>query len=448
MTEFENRNRLRIRKTKAELISELEAQDQRISELEAARESGRGLNNDLFQTLFEQFPLGITVEDYSGAKTIIDRLQHDGVDDLRGYLQDHPDTLGDMVLSVHLTAANKNMIRMFRLSSYEELAQLDEDYDHWKDTSWADYYIGEFTALLAGERFYTDDYSDVLRDGTPIELRCITALPKGYEDSWARVITSHEDITASKEAEAAIVQSLEEARSENRSKSEFLANISHELRTPLNAIIGFSSVLCSEIHGTHGAPQYGEYANSIQTAGEHLLQLINDLLDLSKIEADKMKVYPQEIDVQNLVRSCVEMSEFQIRDTGVGLDVRVSDNMPTFKADKRHIRQILNNLISNALKFSTRNGRVTLDARLNDKQEIVFDVIDQGIGIAIEDIPKILEPFAQVSASMNRNHEGAGLGLPIARSLTKLNRGHFGISSAIGQGTTVTLRFPQSKADG
>ena len=445
MTDSKHRNASRNRKNKSELIAELEAQDLRIAQLESTCHSDSDFDNDLFQALFEQFPLGITVEDYSGAKAIIDRLQKEGVDDLHTYLLEHPDILNDMVISVQLTATNENLIRMFHLSSFEEFAELDADYEHWKDTGWADYYIGEFMALLAGQRFYTDDYSDILKDGTPIELRCVTALPKGYEDTWARVITSHEDITSSKEAEQAIMLSLEVAQSENRAKSEFLANIGHELRTPLNAIIGFSGVLSSEMHGAHAAAEYGDYASFIETSGRHLLQLINDLLDLSKIEADKMKVDPQEIDIPDVIQSCIEMSEIQARTSGVKLSVRLVDDIPAFHADKRHIQQILHNLISNAVKFSTKNCQVIIDAGMNKDRDVVFNVADNGIGIAVENIPKVLMPFGQVSDSMTRNHDGVGLGLPIARSLIRLNGGHFGISSTMGLGTTVTLRFPQSE---
>jgi len=445
MTNSQRRNTPRKSKSKSELIAELEAQDLQIARLESSCPSASDLDNDLFQTLFEQFPLGITVEDYSGAKAIIDGLHHEGIEDLHTHLLDHPDILNDMVMSVHVTAANENMIRMFQLSSFEEFAELDQNYEHWKDTCWADYYIGEFMALLAGQRFYTDDYSDILKDGTPIELRCVTALPKGYEDSWARVITSHEDITATREAERALIQSLEDAQAGNRTKSKFLANMSHELRTPLNAIIGFSGIMSSEMHGAHVTPEYCDYANCIEESGEHLLQLVNDLLDLSKIEADKMKVDPQEIDVPAVVQACIEASEAQAKTSGVDLNAQIADDISTFHADNRHIRQVLLNLISNAVKFSSQNSKITIDVRINKNHDVEFSVADTGIGIAIEDIPKVLKPFGQVSDSMTRSHDGAGLGLPIARSLTELNGGHFGISSTVGQGTTVTLRFPQPR---
>jgi len=250
------------------------------------------------------------------------------------------------------------------------------------------------------------------------------------------------DISERKSAEKIILASKEEAEIANRTKSEFLANMSHELRTPLNAILGFSQMLEIEMFGPHGDKRYSDYATAINTSGTHLLQIINDILDISKIEAGETTVEETDIDIRKTMGICAAMVEGRAKDAENRVSIVVSENIPALRADERHVKQIVINLLSNAIKFTPAGGQVTVDARLNENSCMEIVVADTGIGIAAKDIQKVLQPFWQVAESQNRRHSGTGLGLPICKSLVELHSGDLTIDSEIGKGTTVTVSFP------
>ncbi len=253
-----------------------------------------------------------------------------------------------------------------------------------------------------------------------------------------------QDISRRKADEISLLEAKDRSEIANRAKSDFLANMSHELRTPLNSIIGFSSVLAGEMYGSHSVDKYRDYSRNIQKSGEHLLQLINDILDLSRIESDVTIARPQNVDILRTIDSCLKMSEFQSQQAQVRLVFDAPQDIPTIRADVMHMKQIVLNLLSNAIKFTPKGGEITLKLDVDDQRNVVLDVTDTGIGIAADDIPKVLEPFGQVTDAMTRNHDGAGLGLAIVNALVKLNAGKMEIKSTLGDGTTVTLRFPQA----
>ncbi len=233
-----------------------------------------------------------------------------------------------------------------------------------------------------------------------------------------------------------------EADEANRGKSEFLASMSHELRTPLNAILGFSEVIETQLFGPIGVDQYREYAEHIHKSGKHLLDLINDVLDLSKITAGKMELREQEVAIPSLVYDALAL--VRGRANHVTLEEKPADGLPLIWADNRLLKQILVNLLSNAIKFTPPNGTVSIGASAN-QSGICIAVQDTGVGLKPEEIKKAMSEYGQVDSKVARDHQGTGLGLPICKSLAELHGGALEIHSEPGHGTTVTLLLPASR---
>ena len=253
------------------------------------------------------------------------------------------------------------------------------------------------------------------------------------------------NITAETEAQQALQTSKEEAELANRAKSEFLANMSHELRTPLNAIIGFSEIISSQTFGPLGNDRYRDYAADIHESGQHLLALINNILDLSKVESGMDELYEEEIEVPRLVPLLMTLIKSHAEKAEVELALDLPDNLPRLIADERKLKQILVNLLGNAIKFTDPGGRVRLSVCCSDGGGFEFRIADTGIGMAPEDILTAFSKFRQVDSALNRKYEGTGLGLPLTKALTELHGGSLDIESALGVGTTVTVRLPAAR---
>jgi PAS domain S-box-containing protein len=258
-------------------------------------------------------------------------------------------------------------------------------------------------------------------------------------------VALYSDVTERHRAENALRDAKEAAEIANRTKSEFLANMSHELRTPLNAIIGFSEIIEKEIFGPIGSPRYKEYANDIFESGTHLLNLINDILDVSKAEAGKIELQESQILLADLVDSSLRLIMPRAREAGVALAEPHVDHLPPLRADERRLKQVLINLLSNAVKFTPAGGRVSLDATVEPERGLAIRVRDTGIGMAPEEILKAMEPFGQVDSRLARKYEGTGLGLPLSKALVELHGGTLEIESQPGAGTTVTVRLPPER---
>jgi len=245
---------------------------------------------------------------------------------------------------------------------------------------------------------------------------------------------------AKDEAEAA----KQEAETANETKSEFLANMSHELRTPLNAIIGFSEIIKGAMFGPL-ENKYQDYANDINASGEHLLGIIADILDLSKVETGELDIEEEEVDVVEAVAACKMMEGSRAEQAAVTLTTDMAADLPPLHADPLRLKQILLNLISNAIKFTPKGGKITVTGGTNGNGGVVLAVEDTGVGIARGDISKVLEKFGQVRDRHTHAHEGAGLGLVISKSLMELHDGKLEIESEVGKGTTVTVTFPPQR---
>ncbi len=235
------------------------------------------------------------------------------------------------------------------------------------------------------------------------------------------------------------------AEAANRSKSEFLANMSHELRTPLNAIIGFSDMMRSGIALPGGDRKIKEYAKDINDSGRHLLGIINEILDLAKIEAGQLDLDEEIFDLQERLEACLTVVAPQASAAGLELNSEFQDDLPRLRADERKFKQIVINMLSNAVKFTPEGGRVTLSVGADAQEGLTIAVIDTGIGIAPEDIWKAMAPFSQVESDLARNFDGTGLGLPLSKALAELHGGSLVMESELDKGTTVTVRLPADR---
>lgn len=235
------------------------------------------------------------------------------------------------------------------------------------------------------------------------------------------------------------------AEEANRAKSHFLANMSHELRTPLNAIIGFSEVMSSEIFGKHAIPTYKEYAHDINRSGQHLLGLINDVLDLSRIEAGRFQITEEEVDIAQLADDCRRIVEIRAQAQRVGIVAEFEDNLPIVYGDARALRQTWINLLTNAVKFSPPDTDVRLFARMEENGELRFGVHDNGPGIAESEIEKVLQAFTQGASGLAQPGKGSGLGLSIVKGLLAVHGGRFELKSELGRGTQAECVLPPQR---
>jgi signal transduction histidine kinase len=221
--------------------------------------------------------------------------------------------------------------------------------------------------------------------------------------------------------------------------------MSHELRTPLNAIIGFSDIMKSELFGELGSPRYSEYAKDINDSGAHLLNVIDDILDISKIEAGRYPLEESNIELGEIMRWSIEIVRPRTAEKNITVTLDLSDNLPLVYADMRAIRQIMLNLLSNAAKFTPEGGLIAVAAHHQANGTLSLSVTDNGIGIPPDKLETVLEPFGQVDDSSARLHSGTGLGLSITKSLAELHDGTFGLESVFGEGTTARMTLPAGR---
>ncbi len=255
-------------------------------------------------------------------------------------------------------------------------------------------------------------------------------------------------MAAKQEAEKAALlarESMVEAQAANRAKTEFLANMSHELRTPLNAIIGFSEMMIKGLLAPNRTDKHLEYAHGINESGQHLLELISDILDLAKVEAGRLELDEQVVDFEKILNACMLLVKERAAEGGLSMKVEVPKNLPRLFVDERKIKQVLINLLSNAIKFTPKGGQVMLRVGPAPDGGFMFTVSDTGIGIADADVWKALAPFTQVDRDIDCAYEGTGLGLPLSKALIEIHDGQLTLQSKVGTGTRVTVRLPVSR---
>ncbi len=359
-------------------------------------------------------------------------------------------------------------------------------------TSLTGYTIGEVSGLLprelVGQETLSEECKDLLtvvtsgriwrgelrlktKSGREIWCAMTVSPVRNAEGGKGHFIAIAEDITERKEAQEALKAARDEleirveertrelreevidrkraeerAETANRVKSRFLANMSHELRTPLNAIIGFSDVIRRELFGPMSSPKYMDYACNIHESGTHLLQLINDTLDLSAIEAGKLALHEEKMDLADVSAAAQRLITPRAESGKVTLESAIDPDLPYLFADELRVKQILINLLSNAVKFTPEGGLVTLSITLDAKSDFIIKIKDTGIGMDEAGISIAMEVFGHVTSAFSKEHEGTGLGLPLTQKLVQAHDGSLHIASALGVGTTVTVKFPAARA--
>jgi signal transduction histidine kinase len=311
-----------------------------------------------------------------------------------------------------------------------------------------DYGPGDPAELVAGREATARSGRPMQRrrqsaSGRWIEVRGVPTADGGwlgsYRDVTQEVAREHE----LRDAYERLRVAKDGAEAASRTKSEFLANMSHELRTPLNAIIGFSDMIRTGMLGADVA-RISDYAGDIHSSGQFLLNLINDILEVSRIEAGKLELQEEAVDMDEVVDGALRMLHNQTARAGIVVHKTIEQPLPRLFADQRRVSQVLLNLLSNAVKFTHEGGAIKVTAcRRGDAMSVI--IADSGIGIAADDLPRVLEPFGQVDSLLSRNHKGTGLGLPLAVRLMQLHGGRLDIESTVGTGTTVTVTFPAER---
>jgi two-component system, cell cycle sensor histidine kinase PleC len=314
-----------------------------------------------------------------------------------------------------------------------------------RPSDWARRLMDQDRRLIAGEAAPGSFEESFLGAGGESCILLTTKSVLGGEDGLpSMVVTVSIDITERKNAELALRAAKEIAELANRSKTEFLANMSHELRTPLNAIIGFSQVMAGEMLGPMGTAKYIGYARDIAGSAEHLLKIINDILDVSKVEAGKLGLDEEVLDPAKAVRDILRLVEERVRRADLVMELDLEPALPQLRADARKIKQVLLNLATNAIKFSHPGGTVTLGARARGGEVSLF-VQDRGIGMDEAELKTAVTRFGQVASPWSRSQAGTGLGLPLAIGLAELHDAELKIRSRKGNGTTATVTFPMKR---
>jgi two-component system cell cycle sensor histidine kinase PleC len=300
-----------------------------------------------------------------------------------------------------------------------------------------------FQRAIIEQNNYDMDFRVVREDNSIRYVRCEGRCELDEDGDAIALYGVMQDITEQTEHEMELREAKDSAEQAYAAKSRFLANMSHELRTPLNAIIGFSDMIQRQMLGPLGSEKYVDYATSIKDSGEHLLDLITDILDMSKIEAGKYELDLENIQLGNVVNTAVRMIESRAQEGVLTLDNQIQGDDPVIKADRRAIMQILLNVLSNAVKFTEPGGTITVSCEEFDNH-VTVRIQDTGIGIPANKLNAVMRPFEQVSTAFTRNHEGSGLGLAITKELAELHGGMLHLESSVGQGTTASLRLPKN----
>ena len=297
--------------------------------------------------------------------------------------------------------------------------------------------------LLDPVRLASHALHDYMRGGR------VPSLPTGHVDEAGRLMADvQEAVTRLDAALDAVHAERGRLIDERQAHFEMLSRMSHELRTPLNAVIGFSEMIALETLGPVGNPRYLEYAHDITESGGHLLAVISDILDMSKIEAGRLDLDERPVDLRAMASRARGMVQARADAGGITLETELPPGLPPVLVDERRMKQVLLNFLSNAVKFTEPGGRVTLAAVPGRDGGMDITVTDTGIGIAPEDLPKVLTPFGQIESALSRRFEGTGLGLPLSKAIVELHGGRLLLDSRPGQGTTVTVHLPAARVVG
>ena len=390
-------------------------------------------SEERYHSLFAQLPLGVQEEDYSSIKKVVDKLQFEGCENLEEYFLDNPRILREMVGATRVTNVNETLLRIHEAESRDEFIAVEADLDRWWDAQWVSYYAAEIAALASDRNFYDAERVDSRVDDSLFQTRSIVSLVRGYEDTWERVITIHEDISERKNAEAALIEAKNQAEQANAAKSEFLSSMSHELRTPLNAILGFSQLF---VYDRGLDEQHLVNATEINRAGKHLMSLIDQILELSRIEAGETEVSLEPVSLTQVLSDSVHWVAPLAQDRNISLDFDASQfENSNVVADSIRLKQVFLNLLTNAVKYNREGGNVSVKSEPAGDGWLRVGICDTGSGISAEKRKELFQPFNRLGAEFS-GIEGSGIGLVITRQLVDLMQGKLEIDSVVDEGST------------
>jgi len=401
-----------------------------------------GSSADLYRDLFRLSPAPIILEDWSQTKVLIEELRALAPDDAEAHVLAHPELARRFVLSQRYIVANPAMMGINRAANEEGYVAYLHDFEERMVVPLARL----MAELVAGRHdVIWPDMECSGYDDSELVLRGRVFIPPSHREDWSLAISTFEDITAERERETQLVKARDEAERASAAKAEFVANMSHEFRTPLNAIIGFAQVLRDEMFGPLGSERYTSYVADILESGEHLLELVNDILDLARADAGRLDIEESVIDLTILVTQSLRFVRDRAARERIALETRLPRNLPRLLGDNRRLRQLLLNLLTNAVKFTDHGGRIVVEAERLEGGDIALRITDSGIGMSRADIVVALEPFGQAQRRRRGRLEGTGLGLPIARRIAEIHGGTLAIDSTPGEGTTATVILPASR---
>lgn len=400
---------------------------------------------ELFSSLFSHLPMGVEEQDYSSVKKVIDKLREDGVEDIKTYLENHSELLREMVKGTKITRVNQALVDIHGAESKEQFCEFDEDVDDWWDEEWVRFFISEFMGLLDSGNTHHAEVTDTRADGSVFEVRLISRIVGGYEDSWERVITVCEDITERKQSELDLVAAKADAENANQAKSQFLSRMSHELRTPLNAIMGFSQLF--ESSDRLGLEEQMN-ASKIFQAGAHLLSLVDEILDLSRIETGEFELSLAPVSLREMITESVDWVEKLGQAQQLTIEFEPEEFRDRYAtADALRLKQVLLNLLSNAVKYNRAGGRVRIHCEPTVNQHIRIGIGDTGMGIPEALMGDLFKPFNRLGAESS-DIEGTGIGLVITQKLVTMMAGRLQVDSIVGEGSTFWVELPMAESPG
>ncbi len=346
----------------------------------------------------------------------------------------------------HIIKMNHSFERIY---GWNESETIGKDFVNFVTSDEEHLAKGSYDFFLLNDERHSGEVKIICKGGA-IANTMYTTAPLKLSQNRRFQVTTLVDITRWKQINLSLELAKERADSANNAKSAFLANMSHELRTPLNAIIGFSEMMVAEAFGPLGDSKYKEYLSDVHLSAKHLLDVINEVLDMSKIESGKIELDEQEIDLNAIIETLVRVMKSGHLKAAIDLVEDYQSDLPRLYADPRLVRQILINLITNSIKYSVDGGKITVATKLNHKHEIEIIVSDEGVGIPEDRIKDAMEPFGQIHDPHTHSdvYQGTGLGLPLAKAMVEMHGGVFILKSEENKGTTVNISFSKSRTRG